>query len=108
MAEVTMIKCDRKECTSMVECENAESRGWFIVKIAPGEFHIWGWSDPVVVRTGIQQGHVCSESCAIRMMSKAVGHANAVVPLATPQKAYKDRCLCGGVGCNSCAPQGSY
>ena len=71
MAELRTFKCD--ECPAIKKDVN----GWFMYRRAPGEFHIFQWDIAMEsmahIPTGIVPGHLCSESCAAKAMSKAIG-----------------------------------
>jgi hypothetical protein len=71
MAEVNTFRCDGPGCDKV----KGQSNHWFIVRRALGEFHLWAWDAPQQppVMTGIRPEHYCSELCAAKALSSAIG-----------------------------------
>ena len=70
--KVDSFKCDGPGCSNLKGAANH----WFRVKVSTGEFHIVKWNESGTCHfqeIDIQEFHVCSESCAAKLMSKAIG-----------------------------------
>ena len=72
MAEVSTQSCD--ECGIL----RKDANHWFRAFVRPGVFTITGWDEQrvkfVELRgSGGKEMHLCSESCAVKAMCKAIG-----------------------------------
>lgn len=68
--KVDSFKCDGPNCKNV----KGPNNHWFRAKWAGGEFHITLWDQPFPeLLIGLAEAHVCSESCAAKLMSKVIG-----------------------------------
>jgi hypothetical protein len=69
MAELRTFTCDECGITK------GKTNHWFMAKVWPriNSFSIERWNEGVTARRSARVLHLCSESCAAKAMSKAIG-----------------------------------
>jgi|HubBroStandDraft_4_1064222.scaffolds.fasta_scaffold08768_2 hypothetical protein len=70
MAEVNTFRCDGPGCDKV----KGDSNHWFRIRMTPSEFHLRAWdAEPIAYLMGVAELHACSEGCATKLLSNAIG-----------------------------------
>ena len=70
MSEVKTYRCNGPNCKNIKN----DANHWFrAASTRPGYFIIARWSEDLILANGAEELHLCSESCAAKVMSKAIG-----------------------------------